>query len=273
MGFPKEFDENKYLNWHNSKWPTKYGLRADLEKFRLDLKKSSVKDLTFLSKLFAHYIKTAEEEYKAKQTGNKPLSAEYTSPLGIAVNHTLGSEYDVLFKSPSSIIDKLWRKNKDENSKRGAKKKDFVTLKNLPTRMTDLIRTEIIGGSLELCMELSQKFGVSNIADISLKKQYSARVKIIDVEPEMKMDKGYFAYHILVHFKSGLIVEVQIYSATIRKWRKLSHILYENTRRFGSKKPEFNSKESRLISLGHLFHLAECEIKVLEDELSSNEMK
>lgn len=273
MSFPKQFDETKYVNWHNSKWPTKFGLRADLEKFRGDLMKSALKDLTFLSKLFAHYIKIAEKEYKARQTRNNPLSAEYSSPLGSAVGHPDSSSYNLLFKSPGSIIDKLWRKNKDENSKRGPQKKDFVTLKNLQTRMTDLIRTEIIGGSLDVCKELSQKFGNNNISDPSLKKQFTTRIKKIDVEPEMKMDKGYFAYHILVHFKSGLIVEVQIYSATIKKWRKLSHILYENSRLFGSKKPEFNSKESRLISLGHLFHLAECEIKVLEDELNAKEMK
>ena len=44
------------------------------------------------------------------------------------------------------------------------------------------------------------------------------------------MESGYFAYHGLVHFKSGLVVEVQIYSDLMRQWRKLSHTLYERAR-------------------------------------------
>ncbi len=273
MKFPKIFDESEYVNWHNSKWPTKHGLRADIEKYREDLMRSSINNLAFLSNLFSHYIKVAENEYKQRQTRDIALRAEYISPLSNALDNRLGVDYKLLFKSSTSIIDKLWRKNNDEISKKGYQTKNFVTLKNLSTRMTDIVRTEIICGSLESCKVLSQVFSKNEINNISLKRQYNARIKNIDVESEMKMDKGYFAYHILIQFKDDLIIEVQIYSATIKKWRKLSHLLYENSRIFGSSKPEFNSMESRLISLGHLFHIAECEIKVLEDELNNREMK
>jgi len=45
---------------------------------------------------------------------------------------------------------------------------------------------------------------------------------------------------------------VQIYSELMRQWRTLSHQLYERARIEGKQQHEFNSKESRLISLGHL---------------------
>ena len=50
------------------------------------------------------------------------------------------------------------------------------------------------------------------------------------------------------------------------QWRKLSHALYELARVKPIEKHEFNSKESRLISLGHLLHLAECQLQTLREE-------
>ena len=41
------------------------------------------------------------------------------------------------------------------------------------------------------------------------------------------MESGYFAYHGEVRFRTGLIVEVQIYSELMRQWRRLSHVHYE----------------------------------------------
>ena len=80
------------------------------------------------------------------------------------------------------------------------------------------------------------------------------------------MESGYFAYHGLVHFRNGLVVEVQIHSDLMKQWRKLSHALYELARAELIRTYEFNSKESRLISLGHLLHLAECQLQQLRQE-------
>ena len=88
----------------------------------------------------------------------------------------------------------------------------------------------------------------------------------------MKMASGYFAYHILITFSDNIIIEVQIFSSIIKKWRELSHTLYEITR-VNQLNPEFGSKESRLISLGHLFHLAECEIERLQQEFNNISQK
>ena len=82
----------------------------------------------------------------------------------------------------------------------------------------------------------------------------------------MKMESGYFAYHGEVRFRTGLIVEVQIYSELMRQWRRLSHVHYELARVESKQRHEFNSKESRLVSLGHLLHVAECELQQLAEE-------
>lgn len=81
------------------------------------------------------------------------------------------------------------------------------------------------------------------------------------------MASGYFAYHGLIKFKSGLLVELQIYSSLTNNWRKLSHKLYEKVRLNPKKNIDFGTSEARLISLGHLFHLVECELKRLEEEI------
>jgi ppGpp synthetase/RelA/SpoT-type nucleotidyltranferase len=104
------------------------------------------------------------------------------------------------------------------------------------------------------------------IYDPGVRKAFNGSIASIHFGPEMKMESGYFAYHGLVRFKSGLVVEVQIYSELMRQWRRLSHSLYERARVEGIQKYEFNSKESRLISLGHLLHLAECQLEQLGQE-------
>lgn len=86
----------------------------------------------------------------------------------------------------------------------------------------------------------------------------------------MKMESGYFAYHGEVCFKGGLIVEVQIYSELMRQWRRRSHVYYERARVEGKQKHEFDSKESRLVSLGHLLHVAECELHKLAEEFGAH---
>jgi ppGpp synthetase/RelA/SpoT-type nucleotidyltranferase len=84
----------------------------------------------------------------------------------------------------------------------------------------------------------------------------------------MKMASGYFAYHGQVDFASGLIIEIQIYSSLMKSWRKLSHKLYEKARvRTKAKQLDYGTTETRLISLGHLLHLAECELTRLDNEL------
>jgi ppGpp synthetase/RelA/SpoT-type nucleotidyltranferase len=260
MNFPKEFKAKEYVKWHNSKKTTDSDLAEKIESLRNNLKLSATEDLQFLEQLFSYLIKLSKQEYKKE----KNINVEYKSTLKNALNKK-GDTYDRLFKSESSILNKLWRKNKYINTQKG---RNYIFLSNIKTEITDLIRTEIVGDTLDSCNFLSARFDKKHIKDDELTKKYEKHVKKITLEPEMKMASGYFAYHILIHFKSGIIVEVQIYSEIVKKWRALSHQLYDIVRIASNKDHEFNSKEARLISLGHLFHLAECEIKNLQDEFN-----
>ena len=145
------------------------------------------------------------------------------------------------------------------------------SINNIKEEITDLVRTEIISETLGACKFLSEKLNtdILSLLEGNIKKDFIKYVKHIISEPEMKMYSGYFAYHGLVTFKSGVIVEFQIYSSLMKTWRELSKILYARIRLNPKSIHEFGTTESRLISLGHLLHIAECEITRLEDELNN----
>lgn len=58
-----------------------------------------------------------------------------------------------------------------------------------------------------------------------VRAMFDNTIQTIRFEPEIKMEYSCFAYHGLAWFKTGLVVEIQIYSDLVRQWRKLSHIL------------------------------------------------
>lgn len=206
-----------------------------------DLQKTSADSLALLKDVLPYFFKYAAKEYKT----SKHQDTEFYSPDNVD------------FKKTSSIINKLWRNVKNKNK--------FVKLADIKNEITDLIRTEVVGDTLTSCHFLAERIKFENIHDKDLKARCEKAITKISFEPEMKMASGYFAYHILFRFIDGTIVEVQIYSAIVQKWRKLSHTLYQIARD-AAIDHEFGAKESRLISLGHLFHLAECEIERLQDE-------
>jgi len=160
-----------------------------------------------------------------------------------------------------SIVNKMWRKATDEGP--------TVTLGNLLESITDLIRTDVCTETLTSAQFLASRMNSlpGLLYDAPLRQEFENRVQAVAFEPEMKMASGYFAYHGLVRFRSGHVVEVQIHSALMSEWRKLSHRLYERVRVEPVTQHEFGSKESRVISLGHLLHLAECKIQRLAQEL------
>jgi ppGpp synthetase/RelA/SpoT-type nucleotidyltranferase len=255
--YPGTFDPVQYVAWHNRTHTQDADLAHKLAEMRVSLKESALDDLKFLDRLLHYFLDFAEK------SGKRPLG-KFEFPLTVAVSDVSCLAYDLLFKSETSILNKLWRKNKER------KKDEFVTLASIRQEITDLIRSEIIGESLSSCQRLSDAINAKNILDQGLKEEYSKYLVSISVEPEMKMSSGYFAYHVMFYFKSGNIVEIQIYSSMMKKWRDLSHHLYEVVRLNPVRDHGFGTKESRMISLGHLLHIAECEIERLEEEISKS---
>ena len=246
------------MAWHEAKFKTDKGLEEKLKQFRNELKEKASVDLVFISNILQSVTSMASNEYKIQH--GIPLESEFPL-LKILTAKWNTIEYDLLFKSVDSIINKLWRKNKQG---------DEVHLSNIQENISDLVRTEIITQTLEACKFLAARLEQHNIyfPDKKQEREFKEKIKSITFEPEMKMASGYFAYHGLIECNSGIFIEVQIYSNLMKSWRKLSHKLYEKVRiRTIEKVLDYGTTETRLISLGHLLHLAECELTRLDNEL------
>lgn len=259
MKYPNKYDKFEYIAWHETKFKNDKGLEHKLEEFRTQLKVNSQSDLEFISNIIQSVVSIASNEFRIQH--GSALEADLPLMKILIDKRKSNPEFDLLFKSVDSIINKLWRKNKQG---------DEVQLSNIQEHITDLVRTEIITPTLDSCQFLAERLQRHNIyfPDKKQEREFKEKVKGISFEPEMKMASGYFAYHGQVEFSSGLIIEVQIYSSLMKSWRKLSHKLYEKARvRTKVKQLDYGTSETRLISLGHLLHLAECELTRLDKEL------
>jgi ppGpp synthetase/RelA/SpoT-type nucleotidyltranferase len=236
-------------------------LADKLEALRAGLVAGARDQLTTLAQILTYTANYCLFEYeKAAKT-----PTDYHISLSEALRAKPSSPaYELLFKSTASIINKLWRKN--------MKAPPEVYLGNIHEHITDLVRTDITATTLDSARFLAERMNAlpGIIYEPKVKKAFEDAIDSISFGPEMKMESGYFAYHGQVQFKTGLSVEVQIYSELMRQWRKLSHQLYERARVEGRLTHEFNSKESRLISLGHLLHVAECELQQLAQDFGDH---
>jgi len=257
---PTPYSLDGYVQWHDAAVEADRPVLARLERLRGDWKNDARPDLDFLYQLLTYMFTYARNEYRQARGQEVNYQTPLSEALPTGPSGTPSPRYDELFKSIASIVNKMWRKASDEPS---------VVLSNIRESITDLIRTDVRAETLDGAQFLAHRMNElpSLLYDGELLNQYPNRVESISFEPEMKMSSGYFAYHGLVRFKSGFVVEVQIYSALMSEWRKLSHQLYERVRLEPVAKHEFASPEARLISLGHALHLAECEIMRLRQEI------
>jgi len=257
---PTPFSVDEYARWHNAVVKGDSPVLDRLNALRDELMVKARPDLDFLYQLLTYMFTYARNEYRRA----RGQEATYQTPLSEALptgpSGAPSPRYGALFKSVPAIVNKMWRKADD---------KPTVTLANILQSITDLVRTDVytetLDGAQFLAYRLNDLPGL--LYNDDLKNQFPDRIVSISFEPEMKMASGYFAYHGLIHFNSGCVVEIQIYSALMSEWRKLSHQLYERVRLQPIPKHEFASPESRLISLGHALHLAECEIMRLRQEI------
>lgn len=251
---PTPFTVEGYAKWHGTAHRKDRPLRGKLMA-------EARPDLELLDQVLSYMFAYAQNEYRRA----RGQEIKYQTPLSGFFppnpSDPPAAGYETLFKTVPAIVNKMWRKATDTGP--------TVKLDNILESITDLIRTDVRAETLEsaqfLALRMNDLPGLLYKAE--LRDQFAARVESVSFEPEMKMASGYFAYHGLVHFKSGYVVEVQVYSALMSEWRKLSHQLYERVRLEPITKYEFASPESRLISLGHLLPLAECEIQRLRQEM------
>ena len=264
MIYPESYTEIGYTAWHESTFPDDAPLRATLLAHRNHLQATARQDLRLLDKLLRYMCTYATQEYNQRSRAK----VSYNIPLSDALTHLAADGYETLFKSVESTINKLWRLNKTRTA-------DHINMSTLGVSLLDLVRTSIIASTLDSAAFLSDRLtgGLSFVHDTVLLSELTAGVSSIDFNPNMQMDKGYFAYHGVVKFRTGINVEVQIFSNMTIYWRTLNHRFYEAIRLRPKADYAFGQTETRLISLGHLLHLAECEITRIEGELPSTVSK
>lgn len=255
---PAEYNKNTYLEWHNRHVENGGDLEREVIRIRTELVLALASSLTQLGQLLVLIKGRTETECRIKT--NSLVTAE----IDVCINNFTRDAYEKkLFKSVDSIIEKIWRKN-------STSKDCLIKSIDFPNRITDLIRTSVICPTLFHAKEFAIRLrnwreyirdnNDSETADYSL-------IHDIRIDEEAKPSSGYFAYHCQVTLADGYTVEVQVYSSISEAWRSISHRLYEKSRIGVGPYLAPGSSEARLISLGHLLHLAENELDRLMQEI------
>ncbi|BCG10893.1 hypothetical protein [Buttiauxella agrestis] len=252
------YDKSLYLEWHRETVED-----VDFEKSLIDirhnLKANSQGHLSSLAQLLIQIKVRTEPECRLQSKGL--LTGEFQLPINSFSEQSSPDNFDALFKSVDSIIEKCWRKN-------AKRKSEYVSSQNINNEITDLIRTSVVCPTLLHAKMFSERLqSWRDFIPEDEINEYFDKIDRIVVDEEAKPASGYFAYHALVYFIDGLIIEVQFYSLLSSAWRNMSHKLYEKTRIGSSPFMGPGSPEARLISLGHMLHLAEFELNRLTDDL------
>ncbi|EET5293092.1 hypothetical protein JRC10_25425 [Escherichia coli] len=255
MNCPTPYNFDQYVAWHNQIVEPDMNIIDELTILMNSLKQNRDR-FEKLAQLLDHLNTIL---LRAKRTADVDVSS-YKCEILLDTQLSTG-KYDDIFKSTTSIIDKLWRKNRNTTN--------YVKTTNIKENIKDLARSSVILSTHKFANDFSkalpnwrEKLEWNHVAldDFS-------NIIEIKVEQEAKMASGYFAYHADVIYDDGFHVEIQIYSQLNEVWRGLSHKLYEKTRLQQDVEYGHGTSASRLVSLGHLLHLAECEAERLQKEL------
>lgn len=256
--YPQEFNKQTYIDWHNKHISPGQNLVSELNTLLEELQEGQRERLTKLAELLS---RIHSFHLLSKKAQKEDISDSDTE---IQLEESLRTEkYENLFKSIDSIIDKLWRKNKDREVGQ------YITTENIKNEIGDLIRTSLITSTFSYAESFTNTIGIWReiINELQLNEKDYSDISAIEAQEEAKMQNGYFAYHLDVIYEDGIRVEIQVYSRLSEIWRHLSHKLYEKVRLGEDVAWGHGTAASRLVSLGHLLHLAECEVEYLKSEM------
>lgn len=258
---PEVYDRDAYVSWHEASFPGDVPLELKLKGIHDELMSlGPSRYLEPLGQLLTHTAVYCQAEAEMATEGL--MAGAYKVEL---TEHVKTNKYpETTFKSVGSILDKMWRKNRDAvDSGR------WVDLDKVKTGFGDLIRTSVVAptqyhaGFFATRLQNWERI----IKDDDMRKAHLASVAAVSVDAEAKLASGYFAYHCSVRFSDGQTVEVQVYSQIVSAWRNLAHRVYEHGRLEKASRNEPGTVSSRLISLGHVLHLAECELERLAADM------
>lgn len=263
MNISEKFDLKKYNEWYNKTFHVNIELVKEVEELRNNLSKElfqAIKNDREETTVWDMLLTLINDISIQVQSENENFSFDVL-PETIVNNPSQLRE--LIIKPTHSIINKMWRMN---NFQRGM---DYISLDNVNVKMKDLIRFSIRTNSLKsselLAQYLIEHLKSGHGEDYSI--YWNKILESVEVNSEMKTSTGYFAYHIYFRLKIGVTVEMQIYSILSDSWKKLSHKIYEAVRDEINVRYNFNDVHSRIISIGHLLYLADCELYNLEEEL------
>lgn len=270
MKFPHIYDETLFDLWYASKAKKSINVNRNIEKIRNDIAKYFMTIISVGGKettIWDYFLKFLDASLEHTKVHKKLSSIDFV-PTFFPKNVNEFQKY--YLKTTKSIKNKLWRKNKEKIDKN---LRGYVKIEDLTTSMNDLARLSIKANSLQIAEEMSNE--LANINEFQnhdgIKNFYDNYLTKIIVDTELKTPSGYFAYHIYFHFNKGYVIELQVYSELSNYWRNVSHIIYEKIRTLPKKQLKFNDLDSRLISLGHLLYLADCELCNIVKEIEARE--
>src|SRR5262249_3314115 len=146
------FDPETYLAWHDAKFPEDAPAKDRLAKLRAELVAGSRDQLTVLAVL-AQVLTSAAGHCPGEYQLAAKAPTDYDIPLSAALRGKPSpAAYDLLFKSTASIINKLWRKNRNSSPE--------VHLGNLADHIKDLVRTDIAATTLDSARFMAERMNV-----------------------------------------------------------------------------------------------------------------
>jgi len=257
--YPQRYDFDEYVKWHEAKIPEDYPLITNLTTFREKIKSEYMDYFSQLGQLLSQIQTHCSKEIKVQY--QNIIKGDYEIPFNVFTSKISSNIYDSLYKSNKSIINKLWRLNAKQPNK-------LVSLNNIKSFVKDLARTSVICPSLLYAEFFSNRLKKwDTIIEKDNREKHISNINKVKIEDEVKLASGYFAYHSYIYFDDSNVIEVQLFSQLSSVWRDLSHLIYEKSR-IGITEPEgFGKTKTRLTSLGHLLHIAECEIERLHKEI------
>lgn len=263
MALPTTFKIEDYNDWYNKQFKTNIDLVFEINKIKAVLGQKVFTEIK-TDKTDTNYWNALRTliELVLNDLRVKELISKYDFvPDDIGETPTLF--VNQFMKPTDSIINKMWRITKKEDSL------NPIGLNDLKSRMKDLIRFAIKTDTLYQCDIIAKELDKLNSDEYKDKYKFyfDHLLRRVWLDAEMKTSTGYFAYHFYFELTIGVIVEIQIYSTISNSWRTLSHKIYEQIRDELEFQYQFNDIHTRIISIGHLLYLAECELHNLEQEL------
>jgi ppGpp synthetase/RelA/SpoT-type nucleotidyltranferase len=260
MNYPETFSTESFQRWYNKNVNSNVDLVQEIDQMRRDIasqiasKPKNESIWSQVQRLVSDLKSDVIGKRKSARFDNVPYST-VRNPDELLRNYV---------KSTESIINKIWRKNKEVYKF----PKKLWTIENIKTKMNDIVRFSVKTDSLKTA-ELFADNIMKKVNTTSQQQFLFEEPSILDarIDNELKMSSGYFAYHCYFRVRGGITIEMQIFSELSNHWRTLSHKIYNELRNNPKDDYKFNDLESRVVSIGHLLYLADCELHNLETEL------